>query len=137
MPEQTYPTPKQALAGSGGLTGPPYLKYLKVAKDWAAITTISRFEDGGIDSNQHAVNTVQEYRLSYDGLTDEEAVILDNFWDAHRLSVTFTFVEPRDHPWTEIEGDTVTGCRFISYEKDHDNVKSTQRREVVIGKYPV
>ena len=133
MPEQTYPTPLHSVSYD---TGPQYLKYLKVRKDWGSLTLISKFEDGGIDTNTSADNCLQEYRLSYDGLTDEDANILDVFWDTHGLHTTFIFIEPRDHPWTFQEGATVTGCRFISYEKDHDKVKGIQRREVVIGKYP-
>jgi hypothetical protein len=136
MPEDTYPTP---LHSSSYDTGPVYLKFLKVRKDWASITLISKYEDGGIDTNTSANDCLQEYRLFYDGLTDEDANILDQFWDAHGLNIPFTFIEPRDHPWTGIEGDTVTGCRFISYEKDHadvNGVKTIQKREVIIGKYP-
>lgn len=135
----TYPTPQQALAGSSGQFGPPYVKFLKLRKDWAKVTLIAEFEDGGIDTNTSADNVLQEYLLIYDGLTDEDANILDAFWDAHGLHVTFTFVEPRDHPWTFDEGDTITGCRFIAYEKDHadvNGVKFVQKRTVRIGKYP-
>lgn len=136
MPEEIYPTPLQAVSGSGGQFGPQYLKYLKHRRDWSTITLISRYEDGGIDTNTSADNVLQEYELLYDGLTDEEANILDTFWDSHRLTVTFTFVEPRDHPWTFIEGATVTGCRFISYDRDHELAKTIQSRRVLIGKYP-
>ncbi len=134
MPEATYPTP---LHSTGYDTGPVYMKYLKVRKDWSKVTSVSEFEDGGIDTNTYASNTLQEYLLEYDGLTDEDANILDQFWDAHGLNTTFTFIEPRDHPWTGSEGSTVTGCRFISYEKDHEQVKGIQKRSVRIGKYPV
>lgn len=132
----TYPTPLHSQSYD---TGPLYLKYLKVRRDWAKVTLISEYEDGGIDTNESADNVLQEYLLEYDGLSDQDANILDEFWDAHRLSVTFTFVEPRDHPWTGVEGATVTGCRFISYEKDHADVNGVrygQRRSVRIGKYP-
>lgn len=136
MPEQIYPTPLQ---GNNYNAGVQYLKYLKVRRDWSRITLISEYEDGGIDTNTSADNCLQEYVLEYDGLTDEDANILDEFWDTHKLNLTFTFVEPRDHPWTLAEGSTVTGCRFISYDKDHANVngvKTQQQRRVVIGKYP-
>ena len=132
----TYPTPGHS---SSYDTGPIYLKYLKLRKDYESITLISKFEDGGIDTNTSADNVLQEYLLEYNGLTDEDANILDQFWDAHGLNVTFTFIEPRDHPWTFTEGNTVTGCRFISYEKDHadvNGVKTIQKRTVRIGKYP-
>jgi hypothetical protein len=136
MPEATYPTP---LHSSAYDTGPIYLKYVKHRKDWTKATVIAPFEDGGIDTNTSAANTLQEYELIYDGLSDEDANILDTFWDAHGVNVTFTFIEPRDHPWTGSEGATVTGCRFISYEKNHADVNGVlliQNRRVVIGKYP-
>lgn len=132
----TYPTPLHSPSYD---TGPQYLKFLKVRKDWASVTLISQYEDGGIDTNTSADNCLQEYLLIYNGLADEDANILDQFWDAHGTHTTFTFIEPRDHPWTFQEGDTVTGCRFISYDKDHadvNGVKVIQSRRVVIGKYP-
>lgn len=136
MPEQIYPTPLHSQSYD---TGPVYLKFLKVRKDWSRLTLISTFEDGGIDTNSSADSCLQEYILDYDGLADEDANILDIFWDTHKLNLTFTFIEPRDHPWTFQEGATVTGCRFISYDKDHadvNGVKDIQKRRVVIGKYP-
>lgn len=134
MPERTYPTPLHSQTYD---TGPLYLKFLKRAKDYKEITVFSKFEDGGVDTLEHADDAAQIWELEYDGLTDEDANILDEFWDDHRLSIKFTFIEPRDHPWTYQEGDTVTGCNFVSFDKDHDKVKGIQKRKVVIAKYPV
>lgn len=131
-----YPTPKQAVAGSGGQFGPQYLKYRKHPKEWSEITLISVYEDQGRDFNTSATDAPQRWTLEYDGLTDDEAQILDTFWDAHQLHLTFTFVEPRDKPWSYVEGNTVTGVRFESYTADHDKVKTIQRRTVVLVKYP-
>lgn len=133
MAEQIYPTPLHSQTYD---TGPLILKYLKRPKDWAAVTVFSVFEDGARDALQHANNAPQYYELEYNGLTDDDANILDEFFEAHRLSVLFTFIEPRDHPWTGIEGNTVTGCVFISYERDHNKVRDTQQRRVVIAKFP-
>lgn len=132
MPEATFPTPLHSTSYD---TGPLYLKYLKRAKDWSTVTVISTFEDQGVDTNESAVNAPQFWDLEYDGLEDEDANILDQFWDAHRRVVPFTFIEPRDHPWTGVEGDTVTGCYFWSYEKDHTKVW-IQSRKIVIVKFP-
>ena len=131
----TYPTPKQSPAGSAGMFGPPYLKYLKRAKDWGAITLVSTYEDQGRDFNTSADDAPQFWEFEYGGLDDTEAKVLDDFWDAHKLHVGFTFVEPRDVPWTDIEGDTYTDVHFESYEKDHDKVW-IQSRRVVLVKYP-
>lgn len=132
MPERTYPTPGHSSTYD---TGPIYLKYLKRPKDWGAITVVSTFEDGGKDFGLHAAIPPQFYELEYDGLTDEDANILDEFWNDHGLHTTFIFIEPRDHPWTFQEGATVTGCRFVSYDRDHNKVKTIQSRKVVIAKY--
>lgn len=133
MPEQTYPTPLHSQTYD---TGPVYMKYLQRAKDWASVTVESVFEDQGRDFNEPADDVPQFWEITYDGLADEDAYILDQFWDAHRRAVTFTFIEPRDHPWTGDEGNTVAGCNFVSYERDHDKVKGIQKRKVVIAKYP-
>lgn len=136
MPEATYPTP---LHSSSYDTGPVYLKYLKHRKDYSEITIESVYEDQGRDFNTTADGAPQRWELTYDGLTDEDANILDQFWDAHKKHVTFTFIEPRDHPWTYQEGDTFTGCRFESFDKDHadvNGVKFIQQRHVIIVKYP-
>lgn len=136
MPELTYPTP---LHSSTYDTGPIYVKYLKVRKDYSEITLQSKYEDGGRDFNLSADEPPQRWEITYDGLADEDANILDQFWEQHKLHNTFTFIEPRDHPWTYHEGNTFTGCRFESFEKDHgdvNGVKFIQKRKVVIVKYP-
>lgn len=132
----TYPTPGHSATYN---EGPFYVKYLKVRKDYREITLISKYEDQGRDFNTSADDAPQRWELEYDGLSDEDANILDQFYDAHKLSTTFTFIEPRDHPWTGVEGDTHTGVRFESFEKDHgdvNGVKFIQKRKVALVKYP-
>lgn len=133
MSEATYPTPLHSPTYD---TGPVYIKYTKHAKDWNEITIISTYEDKGIDTNESADDAPQRWTLEYDGLSEEDVQILDSFWDAHRLHVTFIFIEPRDRPWSGAEGSTVTGVRFESYEdRDHDKVW-VQRRVAHLIKYP-
>lgn len=140
--EPTWPTTSQGTVVSGGVTftehglapGVQYLKYLQRPKDWEAITVVLEFEDGGRDFLERAASPPQFYELEYDGLTDDDAYILDQFYEAHRLSLSFTFVEPRNHPWTGVEGNTVAGCHFVSYGRDHTKV-GVQSRRVVIAKY--
>lgn len=137
MPEQTYPTPLHSQTYD---TGPLYLKFLKRAKDYGEATIVATYEDKGFDVNYSAADVPQIYELIYDGLADEDANILDQFWDFHKRWISFTFIEPRDHPWTYQEGNTVTGCFFLEYEKDHadvNGVKLIQKRRVVIVKPPV
>lgn len=132
MPEATYPTP---LHSADYDTGPFYIKYLKRSKDYSEITLISTYEDQGRDFNTSADDAPQRWEITYDGLSEEDAQILDDFWNTHKLHVTFTFIEPRDAPWTDQEGDAYTGVRFESYEKDHSKVW-IQSRKVVLVKYP-
>lgn len=129
----TYPTP---LHSSSYDTGPFYMKYLRKAKDWGSVTLVSVYEDQGRDFNTSADDCPIIWELTYDGLTDEDANILDQFWDDHGIATGFTFIEPRNHPWTGTEGSTYTDCHFVSFEKDHDKVKGIQKRLVVIAKYP-
>lgn len=143
--EPSWPTSAQGTIVSGTATftehglapGVQHEKYLKRPKDWAAITVISEFEDGGKDYLERAADAPQFYELDYNGLMDEDAYILDAFWESHRLSVPFTFVEIRNHPWTFVEGSTVASCHFVSFDRDHDRpAKGVQRRKVVIAKWP-
>lgn len=121
-----YPTPSQ--------DGPYYLKYLKRKKDYNEITVRSVFEDGGVDTLEHALDASQRYEFLYDGLSETQAAVLDTFWNAHRLSQSFSLIEPRDEPWTHSVGSTVE-VKFESYDGDHTNVES-QSRKVVLIKYP-
>lgn len=128
----TYPTPLHSPSYD---TGPLYIKYLKRAKDWSENTLESKYEDLGRDFNTSADDVPQYWEILYDGLSEEGAQILDDFWNAHKKHVTFTFIEPRNAPWTDQEGDTYTGVRFESYEKDHSKVW-IQSRQVVLVRYP-
>jgi len=132
MPEQIFPTPLHSPTYE---TGPLYLKYLKRPKAWDEVTVTSEFEDGGRDFLERASDAPQRWLLEYNGLSDQDANILDQFYEDHRLSRPFTFIEPRDHPSTGSEGGTFTGCYFEKYERDHEKVW-IQSRSIVIVKYP-
>lgn len=121
----TYPTPLHSQTYD---TGPIYLKYLRHPKDWKSVTVFSEFEDGGVDSLEHADDAPIRWEIEYNGLEDEDANILDEFFEAHRFSIAFTFIEPRDHPWTQIEGNTYTDVYFEDYQRDHDKVWIQSRR---------
>jgi hypothetical protein len=137
MPELTYPTPLHSVTYD---EGPFYVKYLKLRKDYGEITVTSQFEDGGADTLEHAADAPQRWEITYDGLSDEDAQTIVYFYNLHRLSRTFTFIEPRNDPWTYIEGNTVTGCQFEkAIELDHadvNGVKGIQQIKVYIIKRP-
>jgi hypothetical protein len=133
MSEDVFPTPLHSQTYD---TGPLYLKYLRHPKDWNAVTVKAEFEDGGTDYLLRAADAPLIWDLEYNGLEDEDANILDEFWENHRLEIPFTFIEPRDHPWTGVEGNTYTGIHFESYERDHEKVW-IQSRKIRLVKHPI
>lgn len=126
MPNE-FPTP--------AFGGARYMKYRKLAKDYSEITDFAHFDDGGLDTNQHASDTAQRYEFTYNGLTETQAKVFDDHFTINKLSGTFTLQEPRNEPWTGTTGSSVT-VRYESYERDHEKVWSQSRRIVLI-KTPV
>lgn len=123
-----YPTP--------AFGGPQYLKYIKHAKDYEEITEFAKFEDGGLDTNEHATDAAQRYEFIYGGLTETQAKVLDDHYTTNRRSATFTLQEPRNVPWSHTTGSSVT-VRYESYERpDHEHY-DVQARRVVLIKTPV
>lgn len=102
----TYPTPD--------IAGPYIQKYIKHPKDYKEITVFSEFEDGGVDTNEHAADTSLRWTLKYGGLTQTQAKVILDHYNTHRLSTKFTFKEPRDDPWTGTTGTTYTN--LVQYE---------------------
>lgn len=127
-----FPTPQYG--------GPQYLLYIKHAKDYEEITVFSRYEDGGVDTNEHATDAPQRWTLSYNGLTEAQAKVLDDHYNSHRLSQKFTFTEPRADVWSGVQGHYGTtysnAVQYESYERpDHEKYK-IQARIVHLVKYP-
>lgn len=122
-----FPTP--------AFNGPPYLNYFRRAKDYKQITDFAEFEDGGIDTNEYASDAPQYYELTYDGLTETQAKVLDDHFNTNRYSATFSFQEPRNEPWTAT-GSTVT-VRYETYERPKHDKVHIQSRRVVLIKTPV
>jgi len=76
--------------------------------------------------------------LFYDGLTETQAKVLDDYYNLKRYSTKFTFKEPRNEPWTSTAGSTYTlAVQFESYERpDHEHY-DVQSRRLTLIKYPV
>jgi hypothetical protein len=111
-----YPTPFYS--------GPPYLKYIKHPKDYKEITVFSEFEDGGVDTLEHAADAPQRWTLIYGGLTQTQAKVILDHWNTNRLSALFTFKEPRDDPWTGTTGTTYTNqVQYESAPEQPEHVK--------------
>jgi hypothetical protein len=124
-----YPTPSQS--------GPQYATYTKHAKRWQDATLISEYEDKGVDTNTSAADVPQRWTFTYEFATETEAKVLDDFWDTHKLNVTFTLIEPRNIPWTGTAGSTVTGVKFEDYEDGgHAENITIQKRVAHLIKYP-
>jgi hypothetical protein len=104
--------------------GAKYLKFIKHRKDYSEITIFSTYEDKGVDTNESASDAPQRYTLIYGGLTQTQAKVILDHYNANRLSTTFSFQEPRNDPWTGTTGSTITGVRYESpvEQPEHDHV---------------
>jgi hypothetical protein len=104
--------------------GAKYLKFIKHRKDYSEITIFSIYEDKGVDTNESASDAPQRYTLIYGGLTQTQAKVILDHYNANRLSTTFSFQEPRNDPWTGTTGSTITGVRYESpvEQPEHDHV---------------
>lgn len=117
--------------------GPRPNVYLKHVKDYDEITDFLKFEDGGVDTNEHATDAAQRWTLIYNGLTETEAKVLDDYYNSKRKSTRFTFKEPRNEPWTGTGGTTYTNSvQFESYERPEHEHYNIQSRKIVLVKYP-
>lgn len=104
--------------------GEKYAKYIKHPKDYSEITIFSEYEDGGVDTNESASDAPQRWTLIYDHLTQTQAKVILDHYNANRLSTTFNFQEPRNDPWTGTTGTTQTGVQYESpvEQPEHDHV---------------
>lgn len=112
-----YPTP--------AFSGPPYVKYVKHSLDYKEVTIFSKFEDGGVDTNESATTAPQRWTFVYRGLTQTQAKVILDHYNSNRLSTKFTLQEPRNDPWTGTTGTTHTNA--VQYEEpveqpEHDKV---------------
>lgn len=118
--------------------GAAYLKYIKHPFDFKEITTVSKFEDGGVDTVERASTAPQRWTLIYGGLTQTQAKVILDHYNTNRLSAKFTFQEPRNDPWTGTTGTTYTN--LVQYESpveqpEHNKVWG-QSLTVHLIKYP-
>lgn len=108
--------------------GQKYAKYIKHPKDFAEITVFSVYEDKGADANESASDAPQRWTLIYNNLTQAQAKVIIDHYNANRLSGTFNFQEPRNDPWTHTTGNTVTGVQYEvpveQPEHDHFDIQS-------------
>lgn len=116
----------------GTYPGVRHNTYIKHALDWKAITLESTYEDQGFDTNRSADAPAQRWTLIYLVKSEAAAAVLDAFWDAHKLEVPFTFVEPRRIPHVAgLEGQTHTGVYFEEYIDDGFDEKIWKQKRTV------
>lgn len=117
--------------------GPRPLRYFKHSKEYKEITDFSRYVDGGVDTNEYASDAPQRWTFIYEGLTETQAKVLDDYYNSKRLSTKFTFKEPRNEPWTGTGGTTYTlSVQFESYERSEHEHYDIQSRRITLVKYP-
>lgn len=103
-----YPTP-----AFGGVKPNIYFKH---PLDFTEITVTSKYEDGGIDTNESADTAPQRWTLRYEGKTKAEAQVIISHYNTNRLSERFTFQEPRHDNWPVTTGVGTTYTNSVQYE---------------------
>src|SRR5262249_46301625 len=108
--------------------GPPYLKLLQIAEEYASVTVKTMVDQGatyGADSS----NKVRKWEIIYDGLTAAQAATLDTHYkSAVGQLLGFDFTDPQT---TTLYTDT----HYLEYSRDHSKVWS-QSRKVTLIKRP-
>jgi hypothetical protein len=113
----------------------PYLKYLKHPLAWDEITIISTFEDMGQDYNTSADTPPQRWDLQYDGLTMDQAGVLDQHYDSAMGQVLgFNFTEPRDDAAPNL-ARTYEQVHYEKYERDHRKSWNQSRTVTLVKRF--
>lgn len=116
-----HPTPDQ--------NGPMYSRFFEPPPDYDAVTTAHEYEDGGKSFNLDSEQQPRSFEISYDGLSELEAQILDDHYDEAKGQINdFTFTHPRT-------GEEIEGVHYLSYERSHEKTWM-QTRRVVLIRYP-
>lgn len=124
MPVSQYPT-RFDPAHSGEASGPDHLILIDVPPEYPALT-MKLFKDGGAVYSLPSTNVVERWDLNYDGLSEEDAAILDN----HRIEAmdqfeSFSFRHPRT-------GILYTNVHYETYENPGHQIITCQSRHVVL-----
>lgn len=122
-----FPTP--------GMTGIAYRHFREVPYDWSAITETFEYDDRGRDFNEVSDAPPREWVVEFDCVSHTHALaksqyeIFDEFWNAVRISRTFSF--------TDKYGTTHTNVRVKDYSRSHAGHKSWQNSVAFqLVKYP-
>lgn len=98
-------------------TGIPYSRYWKPRADYDQVTYSQKFEDASEAANAVNSTAPQRWVIEFDGLSPFEAEIWQDHYD-------LAFADLNSFPYTEKDGTTVTGVKYLKFECSHDGHKS-------------
>lgn len=130
MPPSQFPTPFNASFPLEP-SGPIISKLLDLPIEYPA-TVIKEFKDGGVSIGLSNVNGVIRIELTYDGLFESEAAVLDNHVESAKFQFYgFTFRHPRT-------GVLYNDVHYETFERDHPVPfgRNRQSRHIILIKRP-
>lgn len=119
----TFPTPT-ALPFTPGSTR--YTYFDEIEGDWGEHG--QKFPDGNPAHNTIQTAAVRRFIVEWDGLSAADAATLDAHYDSTSGGAKFTMVHPRT-------AESISGCRYESYERTEHVKYWAQKRTAKIVKY--
>lgn len=102
-------------------------RYKSFPPDFKDVTYSHKFEDEGHRFRTTNDVTPQRWSIEASGMSEWEAMILDEHYASVGIATPFEF--------TDREGDTHTGVRYLEFEKSHTK-QWAQVRQITLIKYP-
>lgn len=100
-------------------TGIKYHHYDLLPRDWASITDVFEYEDGGMDFNRRSSNPPYIWRIVFRPMSASDAQQFDDFWEGVGINETFSF--------TDKNSVTHTNVRVKEYSRTHEAHKSWEQ----------
>lgn len=113
---------------SVSIGGPRPLKLVVREQEYPTGSLV--FEDGGIETNITSPCGRMEMDLTYDGLSQAEAQLLDDHFDEAKKDVNdFLFLDYHS-------GRLLAGCKYVSYRKPQHTKHWSGKRQITLVKEP-
>lgn len=106
--------------------GPQFLRFQEIKPEWGEFG--GAFPDGVPTYNTIQTAAVRRWQVEYDGLSQDEALVLDTHFRSTRGGISFNMTVPRT-------GEALTGVRYESYQRSAHQKVWSQARSVVLVRY--
>jgi hypothetical protein len=108
-----------------GPTDPIPVRFQEVAVNWGEFE--QRFATGAGDVNTLQKTPIRRFEIEWDGLSPEQAGILDAHYERSHAGLSFTMT---------YRGEVLTNCRYMSYSRTDHTRYWVQSRQASIVRYP-